>query len=115
MRELTETELDKVSGGAIPLLPVGMGAILGGASGAANYSVQASMTGGFTWGGLVQATAVGVASGTLLGAGGSMLSAAWSGVRGVAVAGGTAAGLGVAGGAAYTASQTSGGGSAGAD
>ncbi len=90
MRELTEVEVDKISGGAINFLGGGIGALAGGLVSGAVYAAN---TQNFSWGQFAMVTGRNAMAGFLIGTGAGLIV---SGVPGYATLGAPAMGLGAA-------------------
>ena len=107
-RELELREVDMVSGASPALITGGIGAVVGGVGSGVGYLLESSNP---TASGFVGNVVVGTISGAFLGSGVKLVSMAFSGVRGVAVRGVTAIGVGLPAEATRGAVERSNGGS----
>jgi hypothetical protein len=105
MRELTDQEIDRLSGGVLNLGAGLFGAGISGLASGGAYAVNAATTGmPFSWSRLAGEAATGATTGFLLGTGATLMYAGFTGaVRGASVAGVSVAGAGGAFGAASAA------------
>lgn len=96
MRELTNREIEVVSGGVFNIGSGLVGAGLAGIGAGGAYAVHAATHGvPFSWGSFATETASAAASGFLIGSGGTLLYAGITGaMRGASVAGVSLAGAG---------------------
>lgn len=88
MRELSVREVEEVSGGLAPLLPIGFSAGTGALWGGLSYSFDSTISGSFSWAGFTGSVLQGAATGALVGLGAFMMT-----VPGGAVAAASAEGL----------------------